>query len=153
MAKVLVVEDELKQQLIIFKILKTLGIKIIFADNGLEALELVKKHCPDLIVLDIIMPQMNGYEVCRRLKANQKTQNIPVLMYSAKEIEDCDLYWADKQGADAYLSKLCHPQELINTVKCLLRKQLPMHSWSTNKEKDPYPPNSLLFFNCSQFYS
>jgi len=123
MAKVLVVEDELKQQLIIFKILKTLGIKIIFADNGLEALEQVNRHSPDLVVLDIIMPQMNGYEVCRRIKANQKTQAIPVLMYSAKEVEDCDLYWANKQGADAYISKLCHPHELLNTVKWFLRKQ------------------------------
>ena len=152
MAKILVVEDELKQQLITFKILKTLGIKIIFADNGLEALEQVKKHCPDLIVLDIIMPKMNGYEVCRRLKANQKTQNIPVLMYSAKKIEDCDLYWANKQGADAYLSKLCHPQELINTVKCLLRKQLPARPQPKKKDENPYPPNSL-FFTCSQFSS
>ncbi|NEP63311.1 MAG: response regulator [Symploca sp. SIO2G7] len=123
MTKVLVVEDELKQQLIIFKILKTLGLKIIFADNGHEALEQVKRHCPDLVVLDVIMPRMNGYEVCRRLKANQKTQTIPVLMYSAKKIEDCDLYWANKQGADAYLSKLCHPHELINMVKCLLRNK------------------------------
>ncbi|NET61750.1 MAG: response regulator [Symploca sp. SIO2E6] len=123
MNKVLVVEDELKQQLIIFKILKTLGLKIIFADNGLEALEQVKRHSPDLVVLDIIMPRMNGYEVCRRLKANQNTQAIPILMYSAKKTEDCDLYWANKQGADAYLSKLCHPHELLNTVKCLLRKR------------------------------
>ncbi|NER47219.1 MAG: response regulator [Symploca sp. SIO1A3] len=123
MTKVLVVEDELKHQLIIFKILKTLGFKIIFADNGPEALEQVKIHCPDLVVLDVIMPRMNGYEVCRRIKANQKTQTIPVLMYSAKKIEDCDIYWANKQGADAYLSKLCHPHELIKTVKCLLRKK------------------------------
>ncbi len=153
MTKVLVVEDELKQQLITFKILKTLGIKIIFADNGLQALDQVKIHCPDLVVLDIIMPQMNGYEVCRRLKANHTTQKIPILMYSAKKVEDCDLYWANKQGADAYLSKLCHPHELINTVKLLLRKQLPNNTWQTKKDDNPFFPDSLFPLTCPLFLS
>lgn len=120
MATVLVVEDDLRQQLIVFKTLKAIGVNTIFADDGVEALQKAQTHCPDLVILDIILPRINGYEVCRRLKSDQKTQKIPVLMYSNKT-EDCDFYWGSKQGAEAYLSKLCHPQELINTVKRLLQ--------------------------------
>lgn len=120
MVTVLVVEDDLRQQLIIFKLLKKIWLNIVFAEDGVEALEQVQNNCPDLVILDIILPRMNGYEVCRRLKADKKTQNLPVLMYSNK-VEDCDVYWGRKQGADAYLSKLCDPQELIDTVKYLLQ--------------------------------
>jgi twitching motility two-component system response regulator PilH len=119
MGTALVVEDDRTQQLIISKILKRIGLNVIFAGDGLEALELVQTHCPDLVVLDIIMPRMNGYEVCRRLKSNGKNHKLAVLMYSNKT-EQCDYYWGRKQGADAYVSKLCRPQELIDTVKQLL---------------------------------
>lgn len=135
MATVLVVEDNLTQQLIIFKILKKTWLNVIFAEDGVEALEKVRKHRPDLVLLDVILPRMNGYEVCRRLKANQKTQKLPVLMYSNK-IEDCDLYWGKKQGADAYLSKLCDPQLLIDTVKYLL----PEKTQSAKEFKIPSQP-------------
>lgn len=121
MGTALVVEDDHIQQLIISKILKRIGLDVIFAGDGIEALELVQSHSPELVVLDIVMPRMNGYEVCRRLKSDNKPHKPAVLMYSNKR-EDCDFYWGSKQGADAYLSKLCRPQELIDTVKQLLPK-------------------------------
>jgi twitching motility two-component system response regulator PilH len=120
MGTVLVVEDDLSQQQILSKILKSIGLDVIFAGDGVEALSLVESHCPELVVLDIIMPRMNGYEVCRRLKSNEKTHKPAVLMYTNK-VEECDFYWGSKQGADAYVSKLCHPQELVDTVKYLLQ--------------------------------
>ena len=119
MSTVLVVEDDLTQRQIVSKLLARLGLNVIFADDGVEALSLVESHSPDLVVLDIIMPRMNGYEVCRRLKSRKKTNKPAVLMYSNKS-EECDYYWGSKQGADAYVSKLCHPQELVDTVKYLL---------------------------------
>jgi twitching motility two-component system response regulator PilH len=119
MGTALVVEDDYTQQLIISKILKRIGLDVIFAGDGVEALELVQSHCPDLVVLDIVMPRMNGAEVCRRLKSNDKTHKPAVLMYSNKR-EACDFYWGSKQGADACISKLCRPQELVDTVKQLL---------------------------------
>ena len=122
MTTVLFVEDDLRQQLIVFKMLKSTGINLIFADDGLEALDKMHSCHFDLVILDIILPHVNGYEICRRLKSNQKTKNIPVLIYSNK-MEECDVYWAGKQGADAFLSKLCHPQELIDTVQHLLQKK------------------------------
>jgi twitching motility two-component system response regulator PilH len=64
---------------------------------------------------------MNGYEVCRRLKSADKTYKPAVLMYSNKA-EKCDFYWGSKQGADAYISKLCRPQELVDTVKQLTNR-------------------------------
>lgn len=122
MGTALVVEDDHTQQLIISKILNRVGLNVIFAGDGVEALELVESHCPELVVLDIVMPRMNGYEVCRQLKSDNKTHKPAVLMYSNKR-ETSDFYWGRKQGADAYVSKLCRPQELVDTVKQLLPTQ------------------------------
>ncbi|MBD0304035.1 MAG: response regulator [Tolypothrix sp. T3-bin4] len=115
----LVVEDDRIQQRIISKILAKLDLKVIFAEDGVEALEVAQTQRPDLVILDIVMPRMNGYEVCRQLKSQEKTYKPAVLMFSNKA-EECDFYWGSKQGADAYVSKLCRPQELVDTVKYLL---------------------------------
>jgi twitching motility two-component system response regulator PilH len=115
----LVVEDDRTQQIIIWKILQRIGLEVIFAGDGIEALQLVESHHPELVILDIVMPRMNGYEVCRRLKSDDKTYKPAVLMFSNKT-EDCDFYWGSKQGADAYLSKLCRPQELVDAIMELL---------------------------------
>ncbi len=123
MGPVLVVEDDHTQQLIISKILQKIGLNVIFAVDGIEALELVQTHNPVLVVLDTVMPRMNGYEVCRRLKAEVTTQKPAVLMYSNKT-EKCNFFWDSKQGADAYISKLCRPQELVDTIKQLLPQEV-----------------------------
>jgi twitching motility two-component system response regulator PilH len=104
----------------IAELLKKSGLHVIVAGDGVEALEQIRGHAPDLVVLDIIMPRMNGYEVCRRLKSDSKTQNLAVVMCSAKK-EEFDRYWGIRQGADAYICKPFRPQELIGTVKQLLR--------------------------------
>ncbi|HEY9728261.1 MAG TPA: response regulator [Chroococcales cyanobacterium] len=121
MSTVLVVEDSLTQREVIRVLLEQIGLKVIFAVNGIEALSLVETHCPHVVILDIVMPKMNGYEVCRRIKGNDKTQNLAVVMYSTKS-EKCDFYWGSKQGADAYVSKQGQLQSLVNTVKRLLPK-------------------------------
>lgn len=120
MSKVLVVEDSVAQQQMISDLLKKSGLKVAVANDGVEALEQMQQNRPDLVVLDIVMPNMNGYEVCRRLKADPKTQNVPVVMCSSKG-EEFDRYWGMKQGADAYIAKPFQPTELIGTVKQLLR--------------------------------
>lgn len=122
MTRVLVVEGNLTQQLITFRHLKALGVSFSFAEDGVEALEHIQGDPPDLVILDIPLPGMNGYEICRRIKANLTTKAIPVLIYSAKAGAS-DIYWGSKQGADACLSKLCPPRELIDTVKHLLKKR------------------------------
>lgn len=119
MSTVLLVEDSPTQQEMIAGILQSRGLKVFRANDGLEALEKIKASSPDLVLLDIIMPKMNGYEVCRHIKSNPKTRGIPVIMCSSKS-EEFDRYWGIKQGADAYISKPFHPRELLGTIKQLL---------------------------------
>jgi twitching motility two-component system response regulator PilH len=120
MSKILVVEDSLAQRQMISQLLEKSGLNVTVASDGVEAIEQFKQHNPDLVVLDIVMPRMNGYEVCRRIKSDPKTQHIPVVMCSSKG-EEFDRYWGMKQGADAYIAKPFEPVELIGTVKQLLR--------------------------------
>ena len=120
MSTVLVVEDQRAQREMIADLLKGSGLLVTLASDGVEALEQIETQRPDLVVLDIVMPRMNGYEVCRRLKADPKTQGVPVVMCSTKG-EEFDRYWGMKQGADAYIAKPFQPTELVGTVKQLLR--------------------------------
>lgn len=127
MSKILVVEDSISQREMISELLKGSGLKVDVAGDGVEALETLSKlaktapgELPDLIVLDIVMPRMNGYELCRRIKSDPKTQDVPVVMCSSKG-EEFDRYWGMKQGADAYIAKPFQPAELIGTIKQLLR--------------------------------
>ena len=84
MSTVLVVEDSLAQRQMISDLLKGSGLTVTVASDGVEALEQIQRSSPDVVVLDIVMPRMNGYEVCRRLKADPKTQHVPVVMCSSK---------------------------------------------------------------------
>ncbi len=121
MSVVLVVEDSIPQREMITELLRGSGLDVAAVSDGVEALEQIQSgHPPDLVVLDIVMPRMNGYEVCRRLKADPSTQDVPVILCSSKG-EEFDRYWGMKQGADAYIAKPFQPTELVGTVKQLLR--------------------------------
>ncbi|OIP70014.1 MAG: two-component system response regulator [Oscillatoriales cyanobacterium CG2_30_40_61] len=120
MNTVMVVEDSVTQREMICSLLKQNGLQVSIATDGVEALEEVQKKRPDLMVLDIVMPRMNGYELCRRLKSDPKTRHIAIVMCSSKG-EEFDRYWGMKQGADAYIAKPFQPEELVGTVKQLLR--------------------------------
>lgn len=120
MSTVLVVEDSIAQQAMIKDLLEGSGLEVTVTGDGIEALKFIQSHPFDLVLLDIVMPKMNGYEVCRRIKSNSRTQNLPVVMCSAKG-EEFDRYWGMKQGADAYIAKPFQPTELVGTVKQLLQ--------------------------------
>jgi twitching motility two-component system response regulator PilH len=120
MSKVLVVEDSAPQREMISELLQKSGLTVDIANDGVEALERMQTLQPDIVVLDIVMPRMNGYELCRQIKSDPLTQGVPVVICSAKG-EDFDRYWGMKQGADAYIAKPFQPKELIGTVKQLLR--------------------------------
>lgn len=122
MTTVLVVEDSATQREMISDLLKESGLNasVVSVADGVEALEHIKNECPDIVVLDIVMPRMNGYEVCREIKTDPNTENVPVIMCSSKG-EEFDKYWGMKQGADAYIAKPFEPTELIGTIKQLLR--------------------------------
>lgn len=122
MCVALVVDDDPTQQLIISKLLKKIGLQVIVASDGVEALSQIESRSPALVILDIIMPRMNGYEVCRRLKEDNKTEKLPVIMYSGQE-KEFDFSFRNKPCADAYVSKLCRPQELVDAVNQLLPRK------------------------------
>jgi twitching motility two-component system response regulator PilH len=120
MSNVLVVEDSPTQRQMISDLLRKSGLTVTVANDGIEALEQIQARSPHVVILDIVMPRMNGYEVCRRLKSDPKTQHVLVVICSSKG-EEFDRYWGMKQGADAYIAKPFQPTELVGTVKQLLR--------------------------------
>jgi twitching motility two-component system response regulator PilH len=119
MSTVLIVDDSLTLRQMLSELLKGNGLQVREATNGIEAKEQIESAAPDLVITDLIMPQMNGYELCRWIKNQPNTQKIPVLICSTKS-EEFDRYWGMKQGADAYITKPFHASELVKTVKQLL---------------------------------
>ena len=118
---VLLVEDEPAQRELLAYNLEAEGFDVITADNGEDGLILVDENDPDLIVLDWMMPQLSGIEVCRRLKSNSKTRQIPVIMLSARA-EEVDRVRGFETGADDYVVKPYSLIELMARVKAHLRR-------------------------------
>ena len=119
--KILVVDDELETLRLIGVMLQRQGFEIIASASGNEAITLAKKENPDLIILDIMMPDMDGFEVAKELKASSTTKNIPILMFTAKSQLEDKVTGYDV-GADDYLTKPVHPAELVAHVKALLSR-------------------------------
>jgi twitching motility two-component system response regulator PilH len=120
MSTVLIVDDSSTLREMIAGLLLKAGMTVLEAKDGLEAQKIIEAAPPDLVVLDIVMPNMNGYELCRWLKNSPQTKEIPVIICSSKG-EEFDRYWGMKQGADAYITKPFRPMDMIGTVKQLLR--------------------------------
>jgi DNA-binding response OmpR family regulator len=114
--KILVIDDEPELSKAIAIRLKASGYDVITAQDGVEGLEKAKSSKPDLIVLDILMPKMDGYEVCRLLKFDEKYKSIPIIMLTAKA-QDIDRAIGKKVGADDYLTKPFETQDLIGKIK------------------------------------
>lgn len=113
--KILIVDDVPTNVMLVHTILKREGYSLMTADNGLQALRLVKERCPNLILLDIMMPEMDGYEVLRRLKSDPETQNIPVIIMSA--LNDMNSIIKGYQlGAAEYVTKPFQREELVKRV-------------------------------------
>lgn len=122
--KILVVEDSPTTRQQIASFLESEGYEVITAEDGEAALERVREHHPELVVLDIVLPKKNGYQVCRNIKADPELA-VKVMMLTAKD-QDKDRVWGERQGADGYLSKPVNENELINAVKQLIAPQ-PTH--------------------------
>ncbi|MGB3767372.1 MAG: response regulator [Phormidesmis sp.] len=122
MSSVLVVDDSPMLREMISGLLNKTGLSISVAKDGREAMEKIVAQPPDLVVLDVVMPNMNGYELCRWVKNNPGTEHVLVILCSSKS-EEFDRYWGIKQGADAYVIKPFRPGELVSTVKTLLSSQ------------------------------
>ena len=119
-SKILLVDDNPQNLELLQAYLEDLGCEVISAVDGVQALEAVSRDNPDLILLDIMMPRMSGFEVCRRLKENESTADIPVVMVTALN-ELGDIERAVAAGTDDFLSKPINKLELLTRVKSLLR--------------------------------
>ncbi len=115
MKRILVVDDSPPVRSFIGYHLKQLGYEIIYAEDGLEVLVLLKKEKVDLIFLDINLPKMNGYVLCRKIKTEEKTKNIPVILVSQRNT-DWDKTWGEKAGADGYVTKPFNQMQIIEII-------------------------------------
>ena len=121
MSKVLIVEDEANIRQLVKYNLEKESFQVIEAEDGLQGLRLAKAEKPDLVLLDLMLPQMDGLEVCRSLKGNQATAALPIIMLTAKS-EEIDKVIGLELGADDYLAKPFQTEELIARLRALIRR-------------------------------
>lgn len=119
--KILVVDDDFDSLNLISVMLQRQGYAVIAANAGGPAIQKAITEQPNLIILDVMMPDMDGYEVCRRLRAESSTATIPIIMFTAKSLMD-DKVAGFEAGADDYLTKPTHPMELSSRVKAVLER-------------------------------
>ena len=129
--KILIVDDDLDTLRLVGLMLQRQGYEIVAASNGTQALNMAQSDHPDLILLDVMMPDMDGVEVTRQLRQNEHTRDVPIIMFTAKtQVEDKILGF--EAGADDYLTKPTQPRELFAHVKAVLAR--------TSKAKKPAAP-------------
>ncbi len=117
--RILIAEDSPTQRQIIKSVLTREGYEVVVAEDGIEAVSLAFSEIPDLLILDIDMPKMNGYQVCRLIKDDYRTSHIPVVMLTGRD-QETDKFWGLKTGADRYVTKGFQLSGLADTVRDLL---------------------------------
>jgi two-component system, OmpR family, alkaline phosphatase synthesis response regulator PhoP len=120
--RILVVDDEIYIVHILEFSLTMEGYQVLTASDGEEALSVIEQERPDLVVLDIMMPKLDGYEVCRRLRQDEQFQNLPVILLSAKG-RPIDREAGLEAGADDYITKPFSPRKLLEKMRELLDRQ------------------------------
>jgi DNA-binding response OmpR family regulator len=132
---ILVVEDDVDILQLVDHNLKLADFHVLAAQDGYEALSIAKKHLPQLVILDLMLPGLDGFEVCKELKRSPTTRNIPVLMLTARG-EEVDRIVGLELGADDYVVKPFSPRELVLRVRAILRRFAPEESavsrWQRN---------------------
>lgn len=116
MKTVLICDDVKTDRDLIGKVVSDAGLRPVYATHGEEAIEMAKDMTPDLILLDVVMPKMDGFKACRVIKTHDETKNIPIVLVTSKNTA-ADQFWAKKQGADGHVGKPFTPAELENVLK------------------------------------
>ena len=116
--KILVVDDSLSQRLVLQQLLTQEGHRVIMAVDGEEAVAKAKSELPDLIIMDIVMPGLNGFQATRAITSDESTWHIPVILLTSKDM-DSDRVWALRQGATAFLNKPLDHEALLGLIKTL----------------------------------
>lgn len=115
---ILVIEDDLDQRRFLERILSSAGYRVFSAPDGQAGIEAAAAVRPALIILDVMMPRMNGYQACRALRHNPATATTPILMFTQKQ-EPADEFWATEVGASAFLVKPVSTADLLASVSSL----------------------------------
>ncbi|MGF1546903.1 MAG: response regulator [Thiotrichales bacterium] len=119
MAHILVVDDSATDRHVFKRMLEKNGHTVSIANNGSEGLQLARRLGPDLILMDVVMPELNGFQATRELSKGAETQAIPVVMVTTKDGES-DMLWAKRQGAKAYLVKPANEKQLLGCIRDIL---------------------------------
>lgn len=123
MKKVLIVDDDPDMRSLYQLVLSNAGLEVIEARSGTEALSIVQSEMPALVLLDIMMPEMDGYEVCRQLRANPRSAKVPILLFSARATNTGHRNGL-LAGADDFIDKAVGPRALVDRVHSLLSASL-----------------------------
>jgi len=118
--KILLVDDEKDLVETLSFRLEANGFEVLISHDGQEGLEKARNDNPDLIILDLMLPRLDGYKVCRMLKFDEKYKNIPIIMFTARA-QEADKRMGQEVGADAYITKPFEPQVLLGKIKELLK--------------------------------
>ena len=119
MGRILMVDDSPTEIVVVKKALESKGHTVITASNGAEGVEKAKTEKPDVILMDIVMPDMNGFKATREISKNPETSSIPVIIMSSKD-QVTDMEWAKRQGATGYLVKPAKEDELFAAIDAAL---------------------------------
>jgi len=119
MFKVLVVDDSPTETFQFKEMLEGLGHEVITAENGRDGVAMAQQEQPDVVLMDIVMPDMNGFQATRQISRGANTQHIPVIIVSSKD-QETDKVWGERQGAKGYITKPVDTNELVAVIKSLL---------------------------------
>jgi twitching motility two-component system response regulator PilH len=116
MARILIVDDSPSQLLGIQRIVEKLGHQCLTAEDGAAGVEVAKRELPDMVLMDVVMPNLNGFQATRQLSKGATTKDIPVILVTTKD-QDTDRMWGLRQGAKAYLTKPFSEDELAEVIE------------------------------------
>lgn len=116
MARILIVDDSPSQLLGIQRIVEKLGHESLTAEDGAAGVEVAKRELPDMVLMDVVMPNLNGFQATRTLSREASTKHIPVILVTTKD-QDTDRMWGLRQGAKAYLTKPFSEDELAEVIE------------------------------------
>ncbi len=119
MSKILIVDDSPTETHILTQMLDKNGYQVVTAESGEAGVEVAKKELPDLVLMDVVMPGLNGFQATRQLKKEATTAHIPVVIVTTKD-QETDKIWGMRQGAKDYLTKPVQEESLINTIQAIL---------------------------------
>ena len=119
MARILIVDDSPSQLMGMKRIVEKLGHEAVTAEDGAAGVEAAKTNLPDLILMDVVMPNLNGFQATRTISKDPDTAHIPIVLVTTKD-QDTDKVWGMRQGAKAYVTKPIKEEELVTTLKTLL---------------------------------